>query len=238
MTMPTASPRWPAAAAAARRWRLAAAAAAARRWRLAAAAAAARRWRRRSWPCRRTPGAAGRCCRWARRRGPAGGGGHELLEHRDSVVRAHVGTLRVLHDDRGHQLRVVGGNHADEARGVALVAAATVVHPVGRPGLAAHLVARDIRVVGRALLADDALHHLQHLLGGLGLHDLGRGRLGRRDLLPLSSIVAAMSLGCTRTPSLAIVWNTDVICSALKDRPCPNDSVGKVESVHSSIGGT
>src|SRR5215469_13259870 len=54
---------------------------------------------------------------------------------------------------------------------------------------------------------------------------------------PSELTVPSTSVGCTRTPSLAIVAYTLAICTALTARPWPNDSVYRSSPAHRDGGG-
>src|SRR6266702_6387978 len=54
---------------------------------------------------------------------------------------------------------------------------------------------------------------------------------------PAALYVPAMSVGCTRTPSLAIVAYTLAICTALTEMPWPYDRVYRSSAAHFDGGG-
>src|ERR1700722_8186447 len=55
---------------------------------------------------------------------------------------------------------------------------------------------------------------------------------------PAALYVPAMSVGCTRTPLLAIVAYTLAICTALTETPCPYDRVYRSSPAHRDGGGS
>src|SRR5215470_11893584 len=54
---------------------------------------------------------------------------------------------------------------------------------------------------------------------------------------PAELVVPWISVGCTRTPPLAIVAYTSAICIAVTATPCPNESVYRVTLDHCDTGG-
>ena len=54
---------------------------------------------------------------------------------------------------------------------------------------------------------------------------------------PAELVVPSTRVGCTRTPSLAIVAYTSAICIAVAATPCPNASVYLVSPYHWDTGG-
>ena len=55
--------------------------------------------------------------------------------------------------------------------------------------------------------------------------------------MPSASVTLSTRRGATRTPSFAIVWNTDAAWMAVTEMPCPNATVAFLVPLHVFDGG-
>ena len=147
----------------------------------------------------------------ARRTRPAGRPGPALTP-------PPMADLRRLQRDGDDDAGLVGRGEADERQRVAAVAAARRVEPLRGAGLAADPVAGDrARAVRCRRRPGHRLQHRAHRVGGGGAQDPRSLRLRRLVHEPSAPVVDATSRGGIRTPSLAIVANTEAICTALTE---------------------